>query len=310
MMWVAPLILIGTLTFFAAAFLYLQHRFPQDPSPLIDKIDDLLPQTQCAQCGYAGCRPYAEAITEGVALNLCPPGGVLLIERLSDLMGAPDALAVPREPEPLIAFINESKCIGCTLCLPPCPVDAILGAQNKMHTVLISECTGCELCVPACPVDCIELHPAPAAKLEFVRTPRTRKEQYAATEAPISSTDQKGILPRACIHCGLCNPACPIDLSAQELLLSLDHGQLPLAAEQGLANCIECEICDRVCPSDIPLAKIFADGKITLAESAANDKTRARFKAKFTAHELRHRADQDSTMAKRAARLSKSDRWS
>ena len=128
-----------------------------------DQIDALLPQTQCTRCGYTGCRPYAEAIVAGEAeINQCPPGGATTIEALARLTGRPvlplnpaNGVEKPRE----VAFILEEHCIGCTKCLPACPVDAILGANKRMHTVIVSECTGCELCIAPCPVDCIVMVP-------------------------------------------------------------------------------------------------------------------------------------------------------
>lgn len=137
---------------------------------LADRIDALLPQTQCEQCGFHGCRPYAEAIARGDAqINQCPPGGAAGIRKLADLLG--------REPLPLdpahgtekprmLARIVEADCIGCTKCIQACPVDAIVGAAKLMHTVIAGDCTGCELCVPACPVDCIALEPMPQAQTE------------------------------------------------------------------------------------------------------------------------------------------------
>ena len=130
---------------------------------LADTIDALLPQTQCTKCGFDGCRPYAEAIAAGTAeVNRCPPGGVAGVQRLAELMRrAPMPLDASRgEPRPpSVAVIDESLCIGCTLCIQACPVDAIVGAAKVMHTVLLDHCTGCDLCVPPCPVDCIELRP-------------------------------------------------------------------------------------------------------------------------------------------------------
>ncbi|MBA2778914.1 electron transport complex subunit RsxB [Billgrantia kenyensis] len=128
---------------------------------LIDAIDALLPQTQCGKCGHPGCRPYAEAIAEGEAINRCPPGGEETLGRLSELTGqARQPLEQPPQL-PLVAVIREAECIGCTKCIQACPVDAILGASKRMHTVITAECTGCELCVAPCPVDCIDLRPHP-----------------------------------------------------------------------------------------------------------------------------------------------------
>jgi electron transport complex protein RnfB len=139
-----------------------------------DEVDALLPQTQCTRCGYSGCRPYAEAVVAGAAdINQCPPGGAATIDALAALLGRP---ALPLNPAcgaegpALVAEIDEAACIGCAKCLPPCPVDAIVGAPKQMHTVLAALCTGCELCVAPCPVDCIRMlprtplaGPAPAA---------------------------------------------------------------------------------------------------------------------------------------------------
>jgi electron transport complex protein RnfB len=130
---------------------------------LADQIEDLLPQTQCTKCGYPACRPYAEAIAAGEAdINRCPPGGMEGVARLSRLTGRPVIPINPanglERPRP-VAFIDENLCIGCTLCIQACPVDAILGAAKQMHTILPSLCTGCDLCVAPCPVDCISMVP-------------------------------------------------------------------------------------------------------------------------------------------------------
>jgi electron transport complex protein RnfB len=131
---------------------------------LIEKIDAILPQTQCGKCGYPGCRPYAEAIANQEAdINQCPPGGEEGIRELADLLGVeflPFGEDVVLKP-PSVAFIDENICIGCTLCLQACPVDAISGASKQMHTIIASLCTGCELCVAPCPVDCISMLPLP-----------------------------------------------------------------------------------------------------------------------------------------------------
>ncbi len=140
------------------------------------RIDSLLPQTQCTRCGYDGCRPYAEAIAAGEAdIDRCPPGGEEGIARLARLLGREPK---PLDPEcgeysaPCLAVIDEPECIGCTKCIQACPVDAIVGASKRMHTVIASWCTGCELCIPPCPVDCIALVPAsalPPAELSRAR---------------------------------------------------------------------------------------------------------------------------------------------
>jgi electron transport complex protein RnfB len=131
---------------------------------LADRIEDLLPQTQCTKCGYPACRPYAEAIAAGSAnYNQCPPGGAEGVARIAALLGKP---IIPINPvhgierERPVAVIDESACIGCTLCIQACPVDAIVGAAKQMHTVIASLCTGCDLCVPPCPVDCIDMQAA------------------------------------------------------------------------------------------------------------------------------------------------------
>jgi electron transport complex protein RnfB len=142
-----------------------------DPIALLaNRIDALLPQTQCEQCGYHGCRPYAEAIARGEAqINQCPPGGAAGIEKLAALLNTPVLPLDPAhgtEKPRTLARIVEADCIGCTKCIQACPVDAIVGAAKLMHTVIADDCTGCELCVPACPVDCIVLLPMPTAQID------------------------------------------------------------------------------------------------------------------------------------------------
>lgn len=139
----------------------LSRSLQADDSDLVNQVDALLPQTQCAQCEYPGCRPYAQAIVSGEAeINRCPPGGADGIEALAKLLGCeviPLDSSLQAHKPPLVALIREAECIGCTLCIHACPVDAIVGASRKMHTVITDHCTGCELCLPPCPVDCIDL---------------------------------------------------------------------------------------------------------------------------------------------------------
>ena len=128
---------------------------------IVEKIDSILPQTQCGQCSYTGCMPYANAISKGEAeINQCPPGGEIVIRALAELMDVKykplDESYGISKPK-AVAFIDENTCIGCTFCIQACPVDAILGAAKQMHTIIEKECTGCELCLAPCPVDCITM---------------------------------------------------------------------------------------------------------------------------------------------------------
>lgn len=161
-MWIAIITLLALAAVLGSLLGFASVRFKPEGNPIVDEIDNILPQTQCGQCGYPGCRPYAEAITNGDKINKCPPGGEATIQALADLLDV--------EPEPLdaehgeestktVAVIREDECIGCTKCIQACPVDAILGAAKQMHTVIESECTGCDLCVEPCPVDCIDMVP-------------------------------------------------------------------------------------------------------------------------------------------------------
>lgn len=149
---------------------------------LADNIDALLPQTQCTRCGYAGCRPYAEAIETGAAdINQCPPGGQETIVALAALLHRESRPLNPEngvEGAPTIALIDETRCIGCAKCLPPCPVDAIVGAPRRMHTVVAELCTGCELCIAPCPVDCITMIPSPAPRVPAAALNRQRFEAH------------------------------------------------------------------------------------------------------------------------------------
>jgi electron transport complex protein RnfB len=158
------IVLLATLAIIFGAILgFAAVRFKVEGNPIVDQIDHLLPQTQCGQCSYPGCKPYAEAIANGEKINKCPPGGESTIIALADLLGVePEPLDAEHGAEkdgPMVAFIREDECIGCTKCIQACPINAIMGAAKQMHTVIIDECTGCDLCVEPCPVDCIDMVP-------------------------------------------------------------------------------------------------------------------------------------------------------
>lgn len=143
---------------------YASRRFAVEDDPVVEKIDALLPQSQCGQCGYPGCRPYAEAVgTQGEKINRCAPGGEAVMQKIATLLNVDpqpiDGDADALEPVRMLAIIDESNCIGCTKCIQACPVDAIVGATRAMHTVISDLCTGCNLCVDPCPTQCIDLRP-------------------------------------------------------------------------------------------------------------------------------------------------------
>lgn len=149
--------------FLAGLLLYGERLLRPNDDTAVSRVERLLPRIQCGQCGYPGCRPYAQAIVRaGAPINLCPPGGEETVRALADLLGA-DVAAIPEDLGKAsldqVALIDESQCIGCNLCGPACPVDAILGIPQMMHTVIARECTGCERCLPPCPVDCIRMVP-------------------------------------------------------------------------------------------------------------------------------------------------------
>jgi len=159
----ALLALGGLSAVFGAILGFAAVKFKVEGDPIVEQIDALLPQTQCGQCGHPGCRPYAQAIADGEAINHCPPGGQATINAIANLLDI-DAPSLDEEHGEAsdvkkVAYIREDECIGCTKCIQACPMDAILGAAKQMHTVIADECTGCDLCVEPCPVDCIDMIP-------------------------------------------------------------------------------------------------------------------------------------------------------
>lgn len=190
---IAALLILASV--FGLLLGYAAVKFKVEGNPIVEQIDALLPQTQCGQCGHPGCRPYAEAISNGEAINKCPPGGQATVDALANLLDV-DSLPLDAEGSEShikrVAFIREAECIGCTKCIQACPVDAILGAAKQMHTVISAECTGCDLCVEPCPVDCIDMLPIPttlsnwawekpAPGIELIATDRTHPVKSGAS---------------------------------------------------------------------------------------------------------------------------------
>lgn len=291
----APLAIVGVLTALGgtlgALLLWADHRWPHRRDSVVDAIDARLPQTQCAQCGYPGCRPYAEAVARGEAVNLCPPGGEATQQALARLLNR-QAGAAPPAPPAQVARIDEAACIGCFRCVEACPVDAIVGAPQLMHTVLAERCTGCELCLPPCPVDCIDLlpvaRPVEARPLRILARPRQR-----AQDAP----------SWPCIRCGRCEPVCPEHLSPQELHWFTRDAAWDEAAARGLDRCIECGLCNQACPSNIDLLSEFTRGRQVLAREAEAAGEAADALARHQRHLARKAARADAWAARRRARI-------
>ena len=280
------LILVTTMCLVVALALgFASIRFRSDIDEAVEQINELLPQTQCAQCGHPGCRPYAQSIASGEAINRCPPGGQRTISELANLL-ARETLALDEtfgktEP-PHIARIRARECVGCTLCIQVCPVDSIFGAPQQMHVILEQICTGCDLCVPSCPVDCIELLELP------------QKSQ------PIPADSALSIL--ACIRCGNCGRQCPQHLAPQELLWqSNSSSAMDLLS---LNDCTECRLCDQLCPSKIPLTNFFSALKKQLSQED-QDLIRAReSELRF----IRRNDRLDSSKSKLRTRATSADR--
>ncbi|WP_409308812.1 electron transport complex subunit RsxB [Pectobacterium sp. B1J-3] len=168
--WIAILTLSALALLFGLILGYASRRFKVEGNPVVEQVEAMLPQSQCGQCGYPGCRPYAEAVClNGEDINKCGPGGEAMMLKLAEKLNIdPQPLngdSAVLNPERKVAWIDESNCIGCTKCIQACPVDAIIGSTKAVHTVVSDLCTGCDLCVSPCPTDCIELRaiaPTPA----------------------------------------------------------------------------------------------------------------------------------------------------
>lgn len=259
----------------ASAFLLVmaRTRLAPDSGQVVDAVNRLLPQTQCAQCGYPGCRPYAEAIIHGEAINLCPPGGSETVEQLSGLLSRPPEPMESEKPPAVLARIREAECIGCTLCIAACPVDAIIGAPQLMHTVIDEHCTGCELCLEPCPVDCIDLVPFEIKEESF--------------EPPVE---------QPCINCGFCEEVCPRDLRPQVLFEVRDDSTR--LASNNLQACIECRRCDQVCPSVIPLTAAFIDARKRIGNEQRAATELAKNESRFEARQQRIAGIKSVTVSK------------
>ncbi|MGS2718268.1 electron transport complex subunit RsxB [Eionea flava] len=190
----SALIALGGLALIFGGILgFAAVQFKIEGDPIVEQLDALLPQTQCGQCGHPGCRPYAEGIANGEAINKCPPGGQSTIDNIAELMGveAPSLDAEHGEEAEVktVAYIREDECIGCTKCIQACPVDAILGAAKQMHTVIVDECTGCDLCVEPCPVDCIDMLPVEETLQDWKWTSPNKMSNLIATDRTPHNTD-------------------------------------------------------------------------------------------------------------------------
>ena len=231
------------------------------PAALTDAIERVLPQTQCAACGFAGCAPFAAALAHGTAaLTACVPGGPLLVAKLSRLLErapAPRAnlAAETALPAPLRVQIRDDACIGCTKCIAVCPVDAIIGAPRQLHDILTDHCTGCGLCIPPCPTNCIDWVSVPVGF------------DWPLAESPSAQDIRAQTDIAECTACGDCGPVCPSQLAPASLARAVAQGDLDSALALGLERCTACGQCGTACPVGIPLPAYFVQGRAMLAAS-------------------------------------------
>ncbi len=289
-MLLAVLTLVAVATLCGLLLGLVAGRLPAASDPVVSAIDALLPQTQCAQCGYPGCRPYAEAIVAGQAqINQCPPGGEVLIRELAKLLDREPLTLDPAfgtDKPQQVAVIREQDCIGCALCLAACPVDAIVGSARRMHTVISNDCTGCELCLPPCPVDCIAM--------------------VAQAEPVVNAAPQRSTVASPCIRCGDCVPVCPRRLQPQLLYAYCSANEPQEAHAANLSSCIECGLCERACPSNIPLVAFFREAKTRVRHARHNRAKAQRALQRFELRQARlARAQQqrESRLAEQNKRL-------
>lgn len=175
---------------------------PSSRIALVEQIEAILPQTQCGKCQHPGCRPYAEAIADGEAINHCVPGGHETIEELATLLNTPALPLDPaygvEQPFRMVAVIREAECIGCTKCIQACPVDAIIGAAKFMHTVITADCTGCDLCLPPCPVDCIDMVELPRLSREEQKVQAViSKQRYESKQSRLKHDAEEKLKKKA-----------------------------------------------------------------------------------------------------------------
>ena len=285
-----PLLLCSLLAILAVASLWLRRAFNEVSTELVDEIDSILPQTQCAQCGYPGCRPYATSIPQGESIDLCVPGGPEVQAQLSKLMQTIPVIQIP-SPKEELAFIKEENCIGCALCLPACPVDAIIGAKDYLHTVVADECTGCELCVTACPVDCIVMQ----------ENTKVISQNWEGRDNLESQ--------QACVNCVQCDDTCPVNISPLLLHKLASKENYDALEQSDLFNCVECGICDLNCPSNIGLTNQFKFAKTQVIQNKAERENKAKLLARYERHNERLAARKLTENQARSKRLRDQRPW-
>ena len=284
------LLLCSLLTILAVASLWLRRVFPEVSNDLIDEIDSILPQTQCAQCGYPGCRPYAKSISQGESIDLCIPGGPQVQAQLSALMQTIPLTQIP-SPKEELAFIQEENCIGCGLCLPACPVDAIIGAKDYLHTVVAGECTGCELCVAACPVDCIVMQ----ENTQIISHNREFRDNPESEQA--------------CINCAQCDDECPVNISPLLFHKLVSKGNYDALEQSDLFDCVECGICDLNCPSNIGLTNQFKFAKDQVVHNKTEKDNKTQLLVRYERHSERLAARKSTDDQARSKRLNDRRPW-